>query len=216
MHPSKVHRYLVSLVRVGLASQSSETGHYDLGSASRSLGLEALRRTEAVGIVSPHAVTLRDVSGHTVNLAVWTEAGPTIVRTNVGTHSLPIVPRVGSTLPLLDSAIGLVFYAFLPRGVTSAILKQQQREKATTTMSQAEADELAELVRGDGIGRTQRDLIFGVSAAAAPVFGADDSLEAVMAVILARRRATTRENARVAELLRTAAARASHELGCPV
>jgi DNA-binding IclR family transcriptional regulator len=59
-------------------------------------------------------------------------------------------------------------------------------------------------------------LIFGVSAAAAPVFGADDSLEAVMAVILARRRATTRENARVAELLRTAAARASRELGRPV
>ena len=31
MHPAKVHRYLVSLVRAGLASQDARTGQYDLG-----------------------------------------------------------------------------------------------------------------------------------------------------------------------------------------
>jgi DNA-binding IclR family transcriptional regulator len=33
MHPAKVHRYLVSLVRAGLASQDARTGRYDLGPA---------------------------------------------------------------------------------------------------------------------------------------------------------------------------------------
>jgi DNA-binding IclR family transcriptional regulator len=33
MHPAKVHRYLVSLVRAGLASQDARTGQYDLGPA---------------------------------------------------------------------------------------------------------------------------------------------------------------------------------------
>ena len=47
MHPAKVHRYLVSLVRAGLASQDARTGQYDLGPAARHLGPEALRRTDA-------------------------------------------------------------------------------------------------------------------------------------------------------------------------
>ncbi len=34
MHPAKVHRYLASLLRSGLASQTPATGLYDLGPAA--------------------------------------------------------------------------------------------------------------------------------------------------------------------------------------
>src|SRR5258706_337867 len=44
MQPSKAHRYLVSLCRSGLVSQSPRSGLYDLGPAMRRLGAEALRR----------------------------------------------------------------------------------------------------------------------------------------------------------------------------
>jgi DNA-binding IclR family transcriptional regulator len=67
MHPAKVHSYLASLVRTGLASRSPTSGLYDLGPASRHLGVEALRRTDAVSAVSAHAVDLRDQTGHTVD-----------------------------------------------------------------------------------------------------------------------------------------------------
>src|SRR5580693_4893509 len=78
MHPAKVHRYLVSLVRAGLASQDARTGQYDLGPAARHLGMEALRRTDAESIAAAYTSRLRDQTGHTTNVAVWTEAGPTV------------------------------------------------------------------------------------------------------------------------------------------
>ena len=40
--PHKAHRYLVSLVRTGLASQSPKAGRYDFGAALRRLGAESL------------------------------------------------------------------------------------------------------------------------------------------------------------------------------
>jgi hypothetical protein len=50
MHPAKVHRDLVSLVRAGLAPQDARTGQYDLGPDARHLGVEALR----CGGAAPH------------------------------------------------------------------------------------------------------------------------------------------------------------------
>jgi DNA-binding IclR family transcriptional regulator len=41
--PAKAHRYLVSLIRAGLAEQDSESGRYRLGPLALQLGLGALR-----------------------------------------------------------------------------------------------------------------------------------------------------------------------------
>ncbi len=102
LQPAKAHRYLVSLVRVGLASQDAITGLYDLGPAARHLGVEALRRTDSLSTASAYAQELRDQTGHTVNIAVWSDDGPLVVRWDTGAHVLPIMVRLGSTLPLLD------------------------------------------------------------------------------------------------------------------
>jgi DNA-binding IclR family transcriptional regulator len=213
MHPAKVHRYLVSLVRVGLASQSADTGLYDLGPESRALGVEALRRTDAVSIVSSHAVALRDDTGHTVNVAVWSDAGPALVRWDTGAHALPIVVRVGSTLPLLDSAVGVVFFAYLPLSVTTPVLKAQQKDGATRAMSTRDARELAATVRRDGLGRTKNHMILGLAALAAPVFGADGALELVIGLVLPTRLMTAKESRRLGRLLGATAREACKELG---
>ena len=76
LHPAKVHRYLASLVRTGFASQNRATGLYDLGPASRHLGVEALRRTDAVSAVSAHTTELRD---QTVTPRTWAY-GPMLVQ----------------------------------------------------------------------------------------------------------------------------------------
>ena len=205
LHPAKTHRYLVSLVRTGLAAQSVTTGLYDLGPASRHLGVEALRRTDAVSVTSAHAVNLRDQTGHTTNVAVWTDAGPALVRWDTGAHDLPIVIRVGSTLPLLDSAVGYVFLAHLPASTTMRIVKAQQRHGATRVL---EAAELAK-----GVARTTNQMIFGLGALAAPVHGADGTLEAVLGLVLPAGVATSKESARLSARLLETTARASAQLG---
>ena len=213
MHPAKVHRYLASLVRVGLASQSVDTGLYDLGPASRRLGVEALRRNHAIAVTVPHAVALRDATGHTVNAAVWSEEGPVIVRWEAGTHALPIVIRVGSVLPLLDSAVGVVFYAYMPQERIASVLHTQQQQAATRSLSLAQAQEIAATVRRDGYASTRDQMILGLAALAAPVFGDDGSVEVVIGLITPTRVMSAGEAKRLARELREAAGRASRELG---
>ena len=213
LHPAKAHRYLVSLVRTGLASQNPTTGLYDLGPASRHLGIEALRRADSVSTASTHAVELRDETGHTVNVAVWSDAGPTIVRWDTGAHVLPIAIRVGSTLPLLDSAVGYVFLAHLPAKSTAGVLRTQQRQRETRRLTAVEIADLGERVRREGFASTINQMIYGLSALAAPVFGAGDTLEAVIGLVLPARMFTAVESRRLGPLLRAAADRASQELG---
>jgi DNA-binding IclR family transcriptional regulator len=213
MHPAKVHRYLASLVRTGLASQSPTTGLYDLGPAARHLGVEALRRTDAVSAVSAHAVELRDQTGHSANVCVWTDDGPTLVRWDTGVHALPIVVRVGSVLPLLDSAVGLVFLAHLPAALTREVLRSQQRQGTTRPASAAEIKAVAEAARQERITQTTNQMIVGLAALAAPVFGADGGVEVVIGLTLPARLMTTAEAKRLGSALSAAADRASKELG---
>ncbi len=213
LHPAKAHRYLVSLVRSGLASQDVGSGMYDLGPASRRLGVEALRRTDPVSVASAFAAELRDETGHTVNVAVWSESGPVIVRWDSGAHALPIVVRVGSTLPLIDSAVGQVFLSHLPRTVTTEVLRTQQHQSLTRRLSTAKIKIIIESVRSERFARTVNHMILGLAALAAPVWGADGELEVVIGLALPTCLLTTTEVRRLGPLLRSVADRASEELG---
>ncbi|MFC8597118.1 hypothetical protein [Isoptericola sp. NPDC057191] len=124
------------------ATQSRSTGKYDLGPATRRLGGEALRRTNEVAIASEHSVALSEATGHSVNLAVWTDSGPMIVRWDYGAHALSLTARVGASLPLLDSASGQVFFAHLPRTMTARAL-----EASLAGRTRSEATAIAQAVR---------------------------------------------------------------------
>lgn len=213
LHPAKAHRYLASLVRTGLAFQSPATALYDLGPASRHLGVEALRRTDAVSMVSAHAVELRDQTGHTVNVGVWTDNGPMLVRWDTGAHALPIVVRVGSLVPLLESAVGLVFLAYLSDALTREVLRSQQRQETTRAAAAAEVRHIKETIRRDGLARTTNQMIYGLAAFAAPVFGADEALEATIGLIVPARMMSSAEARRLGEAVTASADRASQELG---
>ena len=213
LHPAKTHRYLTSLVRTGLASQDAASGLYDLGPAARQLGVEALRRVDSVRLAQTRVVELRDATGHTVNVSVWSEYGPTMVSWDTGTHLLPMVIRVGSTLPLLDSAVGYVFMAHLPAKMTADVLRSQQAQGATRTIPAREIEALKEQIRNDGYGSTRNQMIFGLAALSAPVFGADGQLELALGIILPAQMMTAAESRRLAKQLLAHADSISRELG---
>jgi DNA-binding IclR family transcriptional regulator len=213
LHPAKAHRYLASLLRTGLASQDAVTGSYDLGPATRHLGVEALRRLDPVRIASARAAELRDASGHTVNVSVWSDYGPTMVAWITGTHLLPMVIRVGSTLPMLDSAVGYCFLAHLPEAATAKALRAQQKNKETRTLPESEVEELRREVRENGYGRTRNQMILGLSALGAPVFGADGEIELVIGMIMPARLMSDAESSRQSKRLRATVENVSRELG---
>jgi DNA-binding IclR family transcriptional regulator len=213
LHPAKAHRYLTSLTRTGLASQDAGSGLYDLGSAARALGVEAVRRSDSVRTASTFAVELRDETGHTTNLSVWSEGGPVLVGWDTGAHVLPIVIRLGSTLPMLDSAVGHVFLAHLSTAATAPVVKAQQHQGATHRMTAAEVEELRRTSRDAPFAHTVNQMIFGLAALAAPVFGAGGGVELALGMVLPGGLATEREIERLGLQVRAAADRASRELG---
>ena len=173
MQPSKVHRYLVSLGRVGLVAQSPTSGLYDLGPSLRRLGAEALRRMDEVSIASDHLPGLRDRTGHAVNMAVWGDLGPVVVRWEYGAHPLPITVRVGATLPLLASSVGRVYLALLSETLTGPVVRAQRSTIDPTRLSPAEIETVKAGVRRDGFATTAGGVIPGLSSIAAPVLTGD-------------------------------------------
>jgi DNA-binding IclR family transcriptional regulator len=210
MGVSKAHRYLVSLTRIGLVSQSRSSGLYDLGPAMRRLGVEALRRTDEVGLASEFVPGLRDRTGHSVNLAVWGDHGPVVVRWDYGSYALPITVRVGATLPMLTSSVGRVFLAHLPDTLTGPVV---EAERAGARLSDAELADIVATVRRDGVALTSGGVIPGVASLAAPVFAAGQTLPLVVALAMPDRAATDDAVVTISRDLRETTAAISAELG---
>jgi DNA-binding IclR family transcriptional regulator len=209
--PSKVHRYLVSLCRVGLASQSPVSGRYDLGPAMRRLGAEALRRTNEVAIAAEHTPVLRDATGHSVNIAVWSEDGPVVVRWDYGRHALPLTVRLGATLPLLASSAGRLFLTHLPESMTSRALAASRA--SAPSLATVDVAALVAQTRAAGYATTSGGVIPGIFSMSAPILTPTDSLPIVATVVFPTEDVDRTEIDRVAELLLAMTRAVSRELG---
>jgi DNA-binding IclR family transcriptional regulator len=181
-----------------------------MGPSLRRLGMEALRRMDEVGLASEHLPGLRDRTGHAVNLAVWGDHGPVIVRWDYGSYALPITVRVGATLPMLSSSVGRVYLAHLPETLTGSVLRGE-RESGARDVPHAEIARIKETVLHEGVALTSGGVIPGVTSVAAPVF--TGSLPLVVAIALPAREATEEVLAAVTAELRSTTTAMSAELG---
>lgn len=211
MQPSKAHRYLVSLARVGLVAQSARSARYDLGPAMRRLGIESLRRMDEVALITEYLPVLRDVTGHAVNLAVWGDDGPVIVRWDYGSYALPITVRVGATMPMLTSSVGRVYLTYLPNTLTIPVLRAQVLEADAPSTGQIER--ITAEVRRTGVALTSGGVVPGVVSVAAPVFPAAETLPLVVALAMPAREVTDELLAFATTELLSATRAMSKELG---
>lgn len=209
MQPNKVHRYLVSLVRTGLLSQSTRSARYDFGAGMRRLGAEALRRTDEVVLVSEHLPDLRDLTGHSINLVAWGDTGPVAVRWDYGSHALPITVRVGATLPILTSSVGHVYLTHLPESLTRPVIRAQPGPPP----QDGEIEQITTQVRRAGVAITTDAVIPGLTAVAAPIFGSGESLPLAVSVLLPTPQASTETLDEITTTLLDATRKMSIELG---
>lgn len=183
--PSKAHRYLVSLIECGLVRQDTRSGHYDLGSAAMAMGIAAISRSD---VVNEAADTLRALSietGSTAMLSVWADHGPTVVRWERTAGVLVTSLGLGSVLPLLNSATGKVFLAYLPRPVTRQVLEREIEDSADGGAGKDEVETLIAEVRETGVATVDGRLIPGLHAIAAPALNWQGEADAVITLISA-------------------------------
>lgn len=175
--PSNCHRYLVSFVRSGFVAQDPLTSRYDFGPKLLQAGLAAMARLDPIQIGNEALVDLVQRSGKTGLLAVWTDRGPVIVRWIAGRQAVRTNLWVGSTMPLLTSATGRVFMAFLPRHQT---IDLAVAERGT---AEEDPDAIIGQIRRTGLGQIVDRHIPGLSAAAAPILDNNGEAAAVLCLV---------------------------------
>jgi DNA-binding IclR family transcriptional regulator len=224
MSAAKAHRYLVSFQRLGLVVQDSRTTRYDLGPGALRLGLAALWRVDAVRLARERMPELMEAVGHTVALAVWGNHGPTIVHWEETPKTEPVNLRLGDVMPLLTSATGRCFAAFLNHGsaaerlapmIEAEMALARRLGRRDVPDSPAGVREMLAETRAQGLGRVVNVLLPGISGLCAPVFDASGHL--AMGILTLGSGATFDPgwDGAVARPLRAAAHRLSQDLGHP-
>jgi DNA-binding IclR family transcriptional regulator len=181
MSPAKAHRYLVSFLRLGVVSQDPVSGRYELGGFALQLGLARLARVDGVKLARIALAELRDALDITVGIAVWGNQGPTVVHWMESSHPAKASLKLGDVMPMLSSATGLLFAAWLPRSKTAPMIERElgsaQHYSWGTTPRSIEALEatLAE-VREHGAARVEGMLLPTIHAFCTPVFDASGEL----------------------------------------
>jgi DNA-binding IclR family transcriptional regulator len=228
MSAAKAHRYLVSFQRLDLVVQDPSTTLYDLGPAALKLGLASLSRLDSVKLARQRLQPLMAQTGQTLALAVWGNQGPTLVHWEESPRAVTVNLRLGDVMPLLSSATGLCFTAFLsprlaatgakPQGRLALLVKDElarnqklARQDVPTTM--AGVAEVLEEVRRRGMARAVNTLLPGVAGFCAPVFDADSHLALGMVALGSLATFDAAWDGAVARPLAAAARQLSRDLG---
>ena len=224
MSAAKAHRYLVSFQRLGLVMQDAATTRYDLGPAALKLGLASLARIDAVKLARARSAPLMTQIGQTLALAVWGNQGPTMVHWEESPRVITVNLRLGDVMPLLSSATGLCFAAFMATRQTAAKTRLDGLLKAELASIQKlgrqdlpgtlqAVDVLLDEARRHGAARVVNTLLPGVGGFCAPVFDADGHMVLGMVALGSMTSFDANYDGAVAAPLKAAAQQLSADLG---
>jgi len=185
MAASKVQFYLISFARVGLVAQDAYGGRYRLGPAALRLGLAALAQLDIVELARGEIAKLRERTGDTVFLSVWGTRGPTVVSRLDGRKIAPLEVRVGAVMPVLTSATGKAFLAWLPRRTTAKFVQRELRTAAADGAPRNLRDVERLIVKAHATGVTSAlgTVTRGILTFAAPVVDYEGAARCVVTIM---------------------------------
>ncbi len=176
LSPSKVHRYLSSLTKQGLTFQGQKSGNYSLGKNAVLLGLSAMQHIDQIDDVMeglPHLV--KELQCH-VSLTVWSKTGPTLIKVERANDSLAIPLMLGQTLPILHSASGRVFSAFLDPAQTRELIANERVSYNDSNMqSEEELRAVLKEIRQNRFAVSKGEVESETTAISAPVLDWQDN-----------------------------------------
>ena len=210
MSPGKVHRYLASFLASGLARQELDSRRYALGPLAMRLGLAALNSYQPLRDAIELQRELRNQLDETLVLSVWGAQGPTVVHVEESSQPIIMTMRVGAVLPMLATATGLVFAAFLPRHFTEPLIKVALKAEDGLNVFARDSVAIERLimqVSEQGYAYNEGHLMPGVSALAFPLIDRAATFVAVMAVMGRDERLNPRDGVATIAFLKEAANR---------
>lgn len=212
----KTHRYLVSMIRAGLVVQDPVTSRYDLGPLALQIGLAAMDRIDHIQLGLSAIADLRDELNEATALATWTENGPTVLRWERPHRPISLSVTMGNSLPLLTTASGRAFAAYLPQDRLKALLDAEMHDSSfpRSLRSKAAIARMFEGVRREGLAVVDENhMMSGVVSIGGPVFNAANNVTLVMTVIGIDGLLDVGAKSPIAQALRKATRRLSERLG---
>ena len=173
MPSSQAHLYLASFAEERLVWQDPATSHYQLGPYAIQLGVAAIRTTDVLTLTKDALLGLVRETGDSAYASIWTEYGPVIVQKIDGGRMIPVSIRVGHIMPLLTSATGRIFLAYMPRTQTHALVARELSVRGAVAggpvTSEADVDDLVTKIRGVGVAQTDSLLYAGFLGISVPI-----------------------------------------------
>jgi IclR family acetate operon transcriptional repressor len=179
INASTVSRLLATLAGAGIVEHVPETGRYRLGLRLLQLGNAVLARLDLREVVRPHLQELARTTGETATLSAPGERDAVTVDFVQSGSSVQSVARVGRPSIGHATATGKVLLAFgnaeLPPGQLRAYTDRTVTDRRALA---AELDRIRRRGYAEAVSEREPDL----NAIAAPVFGADGQLAAIVGV----------------------------------
>jgi DNA-binding IclR family transcriptional regulator len=218
MPPAKVHRYLVSLIRTGLAVQSRDTSKYDLGPTAFQLGVKGFARFEPLKAAETMLRELVEMVGETAALAVWTARGPTMIRVIEARHDFATTIAPTHHCPLTFSATGILFASFEDPARTDPVIERELEQNRNSGRPNAPRDRatLAEMIaatREHGFAVINNGGGDGFGAVSAPVFDVTGRLRMALTVFGRAGRVDVRPESTLVRIVARTARAVSTEFG---
>jgi DNA-binding IclR family transcriptional regulator len=186
MPASKVHRYLVSMIRTELVEQETNGTRYDLGPLALDIGLAAADRLDRIQAGIQVIAELRAEIEETTALATWSPNGPIVVRWERAPRAVAVSVSTGSTVNMINTASGRVFGAYLaPEAYEHLIDKELKSPDLPIELrSRIAVAQLFAETRRIGLAIVGSDhMAPGVSAISAPVFNAANQITLVISAV---------------------------------
>lgn len=181
MHPAKVHRYLVSLIRMNYAQQL-EDGQYALGDQAWRLGLSCIQHTDQLQLIQHLIYELQAQVGCGMQISKWSPQGPVVIQSIESNQPISIVTKVGSIMPLVNSAAGRLFASYLPEVTIKPMMQRewqqaQKMKRAVFPDNWSDFLSLKQQILKQQQSVVRGDLLVGINAVGFPIFNMQQGIE---------------------------------------
>ncbi|WP_240373994.1 IclR family transcriptional regulator [Bacillus piscicola] len=211
MSKSRVQKYIVSFLRVEALVQDKTTHTYRFGSKLLEVGLQALRDNDIVSISDSYLKEIRRELNQSSALNIWTQEGPVVVKYESSGQPISVEIQVGYRPPILRSATGKCFAAFMESDQIDEFIKKEIQQY---NLDRAAVENELKKIRENGysLRDTVHEGVPGGSAITAPVFSDSGSMLAVISIIGFSGNLRTEPHAKEVQKLKEITSRLSKEM----
>ena len=152
------------------------------------MGLSCIQRTDAIQAAQPMINELHRKIDCGLQISKWTSQGPLIVQWIEPNQAVSVITRVGSIMPLLNSATGRAYAVFMAEDIVRPLLEQewQQKQLQQQRVYPANWTEFLQMKQSfikQGAATVSGDMLVGVNAICVPIFNAQGEIEFCIAAL---------------------------------